>query len=107
VADPGLFAQATGARRASQDLASRTLLGVPKDEPSWLPINCASCGQRWYGIDRAHCAACHRTFAATELFDRHRVEDKCANPVALGMVKHHKSGIWEPRVQVVRRHRAS
>ena len=28
--------------------------------PSWLPVACGSCGQRWYGIDRAHCATCHR-----------------------------------------------
>ena len=37
----------------------RTLRCVPRDEPSWLPVACAGCGQRWYGIDRAHCGTCH------------------------------------------------
>jgi hypothetical protein len=26
---------------------------VPRDEPSWSPVTCGGCGQRWYGIDRA------------------------------------------------------
>jgi len=76
---------------------------VPKDEPSWLSISCAGCGDRWYGIDRAHCTSCHRTFADADLFDCHRVEDDCVNPVRLGMVKHQKSGVWEPRATVTRR----
>ena len=73
---------------------------MPKDEPSWLSINCAGCGIRWYGIDRAHCSACHRTFAAADLFDRHRVDQACLNPVSLGMIKHQKTGVWEPRSTV-------
>jgi hypothetical protein len=76
---------------------------MPKDEPSWLPISCAGCGQRWYGIDRAHCTSCHRTFDTVDLFDQHRPDGQCANPVTLGLVKHPKSGVWEPRVRVVRR----
>jgi hypothetical protein len=91
----------------SAGTARPTLRLVAKDEPSWLPVGCAGCGQRWYGVDRAHCAVCHRTFAAAELFDRHRVDDACVNPVGLGLVKHAKSGVWEPRVQVVRGRHAS
>src|SRR5689334_3563001 len=50
---------------------------VPRDEPSWLPAACAGCGQRWYGIDRAHCGTCHRTFTEVDFFDRHRVDEGC------------------------------
>jgi hypothetical protein len=67
-----------------------------------LSIRCAGCANRWYGIERAHCTACHRTFADADLFDRHRVEHDCVNPVRLGMVKHQKTGVWEPRVTVAR-----
>jgi hypothetical protein len=61
----------------------RTLLVVAKDEPTWLPVTCAGCGQRWYGIERAHCACCHRTFATLDLFDQHRVDHLCHNPALL------------------------
>lgn len=37
------------------------------------------CGHRWNGIDRGRCRACHRTFADTDLFDRHRVDHDCTN----------------------------
>jgi hypothetical protein len=30
------------------------------------------CGATWTGLGRAHCDACHRTFATAPLFDRHR-----------------------------------
>ena len=59
----------------------------PRDEPSWLPVACAGCGQRWYGIDRAHCSTCHRTFTEVDLFDRHRVENGCRSPASVGMIK--------------------
>jgi hypothetical protein len=68
-----------------------------RDEPCRLPVACAGCGHRWYGIDRAHRAACHRTFADADFFDRHRGESECRNPASLGMIKHVKSGLWEPR----------
>jgi hypothetical protein len=71
----------------------------PKTSPTWLPASCATCGHRWYGIDRAHCAGCHRTFADPHLSDHHRLEHRCANAVALGMVKHPGTGIREPRAQ--------
>jgi hypothetical protein len=85
----------------------RTLRDVPRDEPSWLPVTCGRCRQRWYGIDRAHCATCHRTFADADFFDRHRVDDDCRNPATLGMIKHAKSAVWEPRAAVVKPRRAS
>ena len=87
-------------------VARLTLRPVAKDEPSWLPLSCSGCGQRWYGIDRAHCASCHRTFGGTELFDQHRSDDACVNPVGLGMVKHQKSAIWELRPPAAPRRRA-
>jgi len=80
----------------------RTLLDVARDEPSWLPVACAGCEQRWYGIDRAHCANCHRTFTDADLFDRHRVDHECRNPVSLNMIKHAKSGVWEPRPTTIK-----
>jgi len=69
-------------------------------------VPCAGCGQRWYGIDRAHCANCHRTFSDVESFDLHRVDHECRNPVALRMIKHAKSGVWEPRAAAVKPRRA-
>jgi hypothetical protein len=66
-----------------------------KDEPSWLRASCAGCGSSWYGLDRAHCGWCHRSFDTVDLFDAHRVDDLCINPAAVGLVKHQKSGIWE------------
>jgi hypothetical protein len=72
-----------------------------------LPVACTGCGQRWYGIDRAHCATCHRTFTTVDFFDRHRVDQECRNPASLGMIKHAKSGVWEPRAAAVKPRRAS
>src|SRR5690349_25047401 len=65
-------------------VAARTLAAVAKDEPTWLPVTCAGCVSRWYGIERAHCVSCHRTFAAVDLFDQHRVDHLCRNPASLG-----------------------
>jgi hypothetical protein len=84
----------------------RSLRGAPRDEPSWLPVACAGCGQRWYGIDRAHCGTCHRTFTDVEFFDRHRVDDGCRSPASLDMIKNAKSGVWERRAPAAKRRRA-
>ena len=51
-----------------------------------MPVACAGCGQRWYGIDRAHCSTCHRTFTEVDFFDRHRVDEGCRSPASLGMI---------------------
>ena len=76
---------------------ARTLRRVAKDEPSWLPVSCSGCSSTWYGLDRAHCCGCHRTFDSTELFDVHRDEDGCVSPAQVGLIKHPKSGIWQVR----------
>jgi hypothetical protein len=79
---------------------------VAKDEPTWLPVTCTGCPHRWYGIERAHCTCCHRTFADVDLFDRHRVDHGCRNPTTLSMIKHAQSGVWEPRPVLARRRQA-
>lgn len=35
-------------------------------------FTCSGCDTRWRGVSRAHCAACHHTFAGETMFDRHR-----------------------------------
>jgi hypothetical protein len=87
-------------------VGTRSLPVVAKDEPTWLPVTCAGCEHRWYGIERAHCASCHRTFADLDLFDQHRVDHLCRNPASLRMTRHAKSGVWEPRSPAVRNRRA-
>ena len=48
---------------------------------------CGGCDNRWPGVSRAHCSACHRTFAGFGLFDRHRrlrgEEGTCLDPEAI------------------------
>src|SRR4051794_6577507 len=97
----------SGASLAFLSARPRILLRVARDEPSWLPVMCAGCPQRWYGIDRAHCAHCHRTFGDVALFDDHRVDHECRNPAAPSMIKHVKSGVWEPRQVGVKPRRGS
>ena len=41
--------------------------------------SCGGCDNRWSGVSRAHCAACHRTFGGATLFDAHR-RDGCLDP---------------------------
>jgi hypothetical protein len=88
---------------AISSVSARTLPVVARDEPTWLPVTCAGCGHRWYGIERAHCASCHRTFAALDLFDQHRVDHLCRARHG----QHAKSGVWEPRSLAARTRRAS
>lgn len=45
-----------------------------------LTYTCGGCDNRWSGVNRAHCSACHRTFAAPKWFDQHRVNAKCVDP---------------------------
>jgi hypothetical protein len=65
--------------------------------------SCNGCGTTWTGLSRAHCAACHRTFAAAGLFDRHRSttgdHGTCLNPATLTnangeRVMFHRDGMW-------------
>ena len=39
-----------------------------------------SCGARWSGTAKAHCAGCHRTFSTNGVFDRHRRNLSCLDP---------------------------
>lgn len=54
--------------------------------------SCGGCDAKWAGTSRAHCAACHSTFSGPSLFDRHRVNSKCARPESLGFVL--DGGTW-------------
>ena len=38
------------------------------------------CGDRWTGTSKCHCSGCHRLFSTVTMFDRHRVNAKCADP---------------------------
>jgi len=64
--------------------------------------SCAGCGTSWFGLVRVHCSVCHVTLDSVDMWDTHRVEDECVRPATLGLVKN-KGGVWEERVQVVRR----
>jgi hypothetical protein len=48
---------------------------------------CSGCDARWGGVERAHCASCHRTFAGVWLFDKHRAvtgcRGRCQDPAGL------------------------
>lgn len=56
------------------------------------------CGEKWYGLDIAHCASCHETFVSPKYFDYHREPigkrvpstgpvARCISPETIGMVK--------------------
>jgi len=62
-----------------------TIPGVPpRQRPRHYPsefASCGGCGEVWRGVGIAHCGACHRSFGASSLFDRHRRRDNCVDPV--------------------------
>jgi hypothetical protein len=76
--------------------------GGMKDQPELLMHSCAGCGTSWFGLVRVHCSVCHVTLDSVDMWDTHRVEDECVRPATLGLVKN-KGGVWEERVQAVRR----
>lgn len=41
---------------------------------------------------RAHCGACHVTFAGVRYFDRHRKDGRCLDPAELGLTL--KGSVW-------------
>lgn len=43
-------------------------------------INTHSCGSRWTGHQKAHCAGCHLTFSSDSAFDTHRRGMRCNDP---------------------------
>jgi hypothetical protein len=44
------------------------------------------CGAYWTGHRAAHCAACHVTFTSVSGFDHHRIDGRCHDPAARGLV---------------------
>lgn len=75
-----------------QRLISRRVPAMSRDQPHVMGITCG-CGATWAGLDRMHCASCHRTFEGIELFDAHRADERCVHPRQLGLVAT-KNGIW-------------
>lgn len=61
-----------------------------------LPNSCGRCGTRWSGDSTSHCGSCHETMAGPSVFDRHRREGRCLDPVALGCVLRVRPGytVW-------------
>ena len=45
-----------------------------------------SCGAKWTGKTRAHCAGCHETFSSDSAFDKHRKGLRCHTPESVGLV---------------------
>lgn len=65
--------------------------------------SCNGCHTHWTGLTRAHCAACHQTFAAPGLFDRHRTttgdHGTCHNPATITnaageRIMFYRDGMW-------------
>src|SRR6185437_810072 len=66
--------------------------------------SCNGCGTHWTGLSRAHCSACHQTFASSGLFDRHRSSSgdhgTCLNPASIihtatgERVMFYREGMW-------------
>jgi hypothetical protein len=86
-----------GAPRVESDPAIRVRM-----RPPYKPPHGCRCGERWSGLNIAHCAAsgCHRTFTGVTAFDKHRAGNKrgakrgeCSNPYDVGLVQSDK-GHW-------------
>lgn len=45
--------------------------------------SCRGCTRKWVHLREAHCAACHRHFATTNGFDKHRTGSECRDPQTL------------------------
>ena len=61
-------------------------------------INTHSCGARWTGAGRCHCAGCHATFNSMYAFDRYRRGLACRDPRDAGLVaadNPHGGAIWK------------
>ena len=63
---------------------------VNYDRP--ILLGCGQCDARWTALTAAHCAGCHRTFAALAGFDAHRVDGACVRPETVGL--HVEGGYW-------------
>lgn len=58
---------------------------------------CSGCSERWKGRAAAHCSACHQTFSAITLFDRHRsaagLRGACVDPSTIKGCEF-RDGMW-------------
>lgn len=64
--------------------------GAPRRQES---ISCGVCPARWTGQSRAHCGACHRTFAGVTYFDQHRRAFACVDPATIAEMRL-VDGLW-------------
>ena len=55
-----------------------------------------ACGERWFGLNRAHSTCCHRTWDDAELFDAHRLDEVCRTPRSMRLVQN-AQGVWMRR----------
>ena len=61
-------------------------------------LNTHSCGARWGGAGRSHCAGCHETFSSDSAWTRHRRGLACRDPRDAGLVaadNPHGGVIWQ------------
>lgn len=56
---------------------------VPDDKVKNLATGRCNCGRQWAGLAECHCTVCHAHFARIRLFDMHRVNDQCADPLEI------------------------
>lgn len=75
--------------------------GAPKGNGARdrVTYSCGGCSARWSGVSRAHCSACHETFAGAAFFDRHRrnrgEEGYCLHPSEISKPDMYLvSGLW-------------
>ena len=84
-------------------------LDAPNRLSTSVTYSCGGCDNRWPGVSRAHCAACHRTFGGFGLFDQHRRDVRgqgtCLDPETIFRevgedkqqvrVMHLTDGLWQ------------
>lgn len=80
---------------------------MAENRPVYVPVSygCGGCDNRWRGLSRAHCAACHRTWSTVSGFDKHRrdVNGKgtCLDPAAMRtkagepIFRQDELGVWK------------
>lgn len=70
-----------------------------QDRPELHTHSCGRCGASWFGLLRCHCAAWHQIVDEYDLYNTHRFEGSCLDPVELSMVRN-KGRVWEKYMQV-------
>lgn len=76
--------------------------------PARTTYTCGGCDNRWSGVSRAHCSACHETFGGAAFFDRHRRERNgvgyCLHPSQIEKpVMYLANGMWQSVENPVKR----